>query len=183
MTKNIALCVAIAASFALQPAQAQKPEWAGSGGVKEQKKDNKHAQKSKPKKEESSRTSLAASTHYSSEERRKIREYYLRESQTGSNDLRGGDMNKPLPRGLAKKAERGQQLPPGWQKKIAAGQVIDRDLYTETEKLPSDLEQVLDQSIGVEHRRIGTKVIKVLEGNATVIDVIDIVDGTISGDE
>ena len=92
-------------------------------------------------------------------------------------------MKKNLPAGLEKKAERGKSLPPGWQKKIVAGQILERELYNETDELPSDLEQVLDQSVGVEHRRIGTKVIKVLEGNATVIDVIDIVDGTISGDE
>jgi len=183
MTKNIVLCLVIATSFALQPAHAQKPEWAGNVGAKEQKKEQKHSPKLKPKKSDSSRINKAEFVHFSSEERLKIKEYYLGRSRTNSSNLREGDMKKNLPAGLEKKAERGKSLPPGWQKKIVAGQILERELYNETDELPSDLEQVLDQSVGVEHRRIGTKVIKVLEGNATVIDVIDIVDGTISGDE
>ncbi len=47
----------------------------------------------------------------------------------------------------------------------------------QTEALPDDLNRVLDQVAGEQHRRIGNKVIKVLEGDATVIDVIDIMDG------
>jgi hypothetical protein len=34
-----------------------------------------------------------------------------------------------LPPGLQKNAERGKPLPPGWQKKLAVGDVLDEDIY------------------------------------------------------
>jgi len=35
---------------------------------------------------------------------------------------------KTIPKGLQKKLNRGNQLPPGWRKKIAVGQVVSKDI-------------------------------------------------------
>lgn len=42
----------------------------------------------------------------------------------------GKGNEKPLPPGLAMKQARGGELPPGWQKKLAKGDVLDDEIYS-----------------------------------------------------
>lgn len=44
------------------------------------------------------------------------------------NDKMKHDKQKELPSGLEKKLERGGTLPPGWQNKLAKGQIIDQNI-------------------------------------------------------
>ncbi|GGK59476.1 hypothetical protein [Amphritea balenae] len=154
------------------PALAKKPDWAGNENTEKVTGVVKSEQRTEPDKGRSE-------SRYSSEERRVIRNYFLgADTQaSGADKQKGKNKHKSLPPGLQKKISRGGELPPGWQKKVAAGEVLDAELYSQTEALPDDLNRVLDQVAGEQHRRIGNKVIKVLEGDATVIDVIDIMDG------
>ena len=41
----------------------------------------------------------------------------------------GNNNAKTLPYGLQKKVERGQSLPPGWEKKLKVGYHLERDIY------------------------------------------------------
>lgn len=142
--------------------------------------------------EERNREQPVRHRRYSSEERNQIRNYYRQHQQnddrgwqTGS---RGNDhqkhaqqeKQKSLPYGLEKKLQRGGDLPPGWEKKIVPGDRLDRDIYRQSERLPDDLDRAIGRIAGEENRRIGNKIIRVLEGDATVIDVIDIMD-SVSG--
>jgi len=41
----------------------------------------------------------------------------------------GNNNAKTLPYGLQKKVEKGQSLPPGWEKKLKVGYHLERDIY------------------------------------------------------
>ncbi|MEO1896979.1 MAG: hypothetical protein ABGX36_04080 [Cycloclasticus sp.] len=82
-----------------------------------------------------------------------------------------------MPPGLQKKLARGGQLPPGWQTKVARGEVLDGDILRHSELIPYELSSRLPAlRDGEAIRRVGDKVVRVLEGNGTVIDVIDLAD-------
>lgn len=122
---------------------------------------------------------------FSHEEQYKIRNFYKQHEQhepgdKGKNHQKNAqkDKQKSLPQGLEKKLQRGGDLPPGWEKKIVPGDRLDRDIYRQSERLPDDLDRAIGRVAGEENRRIGNKVIRVLEGDATVIDVIDILDAS-----
>lgn len=84
---------------------------------------------------------------------------------------------KQLPYGLQKKLARGGQLPPGWQKKVAQGDVLSREMLSHSKYLPAELARHLPaHEDGIAIRRVGDKVVRVLEGNGTVLDVIDLAD-------
>jgi hypothetical protein len=86
-----------------------------------------------------------------------------------------------LPPGLQKKLARGGKLPPGWQNKVARGEVLDSEILRHSELLPYELTRNLPElRDGEEIRRVGDKVVRVLEGNGTVIDVIDLADIALS---
>ena len=121
------------------------------------------------------------SEHYfSKSERSHIEDYYRRDrddhgDKKGKNNKKNKD--KHLPFGLQKKLERGGQLPPGWQTKVARGEVLDDDILRHSERIPHELARQLPElRDGEEVRRVGNKVVRVLEGNGTVIDVIDLAD-------
>ncbi len=142
---------------------AGKPAWV------EEKQAGKKAQSV-----QSSEASGRAEEHrFSGTERRRVQDYFDRYSDQGKAG-KGQSKGKKLPPGLQKKFDRGGELPPGWQKKVAAGQVLDRDLYAQSEPLPDDLDSVLETLPGEEHRRIGNKVVRVLEGDGTIVDVIEV---------
>jgi hypothetical protein len=82
---------------------------------------------------------------------------------------------KALPPGLQMKLRRGGELPPGWEKKLVRGEVFDRDLYPYAERLPRRLlepEGAFDDEI--ELLRVGNRIVRVLEGRGTILDVIDL---------
>lgn len=114
---------------------------------------------------------------FSDHERDRIREYYRSENQYHSDSSKGKNKKKSLPPGLQKKLDRGGQLPPGWQAKVSRGQVLDSQILSQAEYLPSDLGRHIElEHDGTVVRRVGDKVVRVLEGNGTVIDVIDLAD-------
>lgn len=87
---------------------------------------------------------------------------------------------KQLPPGLKKKLERGGNLPPGWQKKLQRGEVIDRETYTEAERLPDELlRRITGREDAVELLRVGDRILRVMEGRGTILDVVDLSDRAI----
>jgi len=123
------------------------------------------------------------SEHYFSDsERSRIEDYYRRDHDYDEHDYKKGNKgnkgkSKKLPYGLQKKLDRGGQLPPGWQTKVARGEVLDADILRHSERIPDELVRRLPAlRDGEEIRRVGNKVVRVLEGNGTVIDVIDLAD-------
>lgn len=138
-------------------------------------KSSKYKEKSSKRKERSDRV-------FSDSDRSRIESYY-REDNRGKHKDKGGkhkngkNKQKNLPYGLQKKLQRGGQLPPGWQTKVARGEVLDDEILRHSERLPDDLVRRLPVlRDGTEIRRVGDKVVRVMEGNGTVLDVIDLAD-------
>ena len=127
------------------------------------------------------------SEHYfSKSERSNIEDYYRRDRDRDRDRDEDDDKKdkknkknkgKSMPYGLQKKLERGGQLPPGWQTKVARGEVLGDDILRHSERIPQELAiQLPELRDGEAVRRVGDKVVRVLEGNGTVIDVIDLAD-------
>ena len=157
---------------------AKKPEGVGNGEPRDEYK-LEHQQSGS---QYEHRQQEKHSDRVSQEDRRRIQEYYLsndrNSKEVNSGGGKGKDKQRALPQGLQKKLDRGGQLPPGWEKKVVAGEVLDYELYRHSERLPYDLDRELGRAAGEEYRRVGNKVVRMLEGDATVIDVIDILDAT-----
>jgi|TARA_R110002096_G_scaffold379_17_gene2429 hypothetical protein len=136
-----------------------------------------HKEKEKAKDKGKKQAKADKKASFSGSERDSIRGYYREENQVGHKGKGKKDKHKNLPYGLQKKLERGGQLPPGWQTKVAKGEVLDAELLRHSERLPNDLVRRLPVlRDGTEVRRIGDKVVRVMEGNGTVLDVIDLAD-------
>ena len=120
--------------------------------------------------------------YFSDSERSHIEDYYRRDRDSNDHDHKKGKKDKKnkgknLPYGLQKKLDRGGQLPPGWQTKVARGEVLDDDILRHSERIPHELPRRLPElRDGEEIRRVGNKVVRVLEGNGTVLDVVDLAD-------
>jgi len=135
-------------------------------------------------KEKRSEQKKKSEHYFSKSERTHIEDYYRRDRDRDRDehgDKKGKknkkNKDKHLPYGLQKKLERGGQLPPGWQTKVARGEVLDDDILRHSERIPHELARQLPElRDGEEVRRVGNKVVRVLEGNGTVIDVIDLAD-------
>lgn len=85
------------------------------------------------------------------------------------------EKKKHLPYGLQQKVQRGGELPPGWQTKLKRGEVLGPELRGHSVPLSESLARKLPPlEEGSEYRRIGDKVVRVVEGNGTIVDVIDI---------
>jgi len=71
-----------------------------------------------------------------------------------------------LPPGLQKNVQRGKPLPPGWDKKLTKGQVIERDIYSRGEIVaPLD-------PLGIVTIRIDDKVFRVMEKSREIVDIL-----------
>lgn len=116
---------------------------------------------------------------FSDVERSNIRHYYRRaaENKSEHKGKKKQPKQKQLPYGLQKKLARGGQLPPGWQNKVRRGEVLDANILSRSLGLPDELIRRLPAyEDGVVIRRVGDKVVRVLEGKGTVLDVIDLAD-------
>jgi hypothetical protein len=114
---------------------------------------------------------------FSESERLSIRDYYRNENTQQSGARHKEKKKKKLPPGLQKKLARGGELPPGWQTKVSRGEVLDEELLSHAYLLPDELRRALPPlEYGTEMRRIGDRIVRVVEGNGTVIDVIDLAD-------
>ncbi len=65
--------------------------------------------------------------------------------------------HKKISPGLAKKVQRGKDLPPVWQKKLAKGEVLSEELYVNAEPLSEKEKSKLPSSPA------GTKLLKILQ--------------------
>ncbi|MEH6626819.1 MAG: hypothetical protein V7739_10260 [Motiliproteus sp.] len=174
MKNLITIFTSLFVCLCLTQAQAAKPEWAG---VKKDHKQEiekqfseKQSGKDEEKKEKNNKPQL-----FSKDERSLINDYYNDESASGSGKNKG--KKKALPKGLQKKLERGGELPPGWQKKLQRGEVIDPQLRASSESLPEDLLSRLpgDQQV-TEILKVKDKIVRVIKGEGTVVDIIDLAD-------
>jgi len=76
------------------------------------------------------------------------------------------DKGKQLPPGLQKKVARGEPLPPGWQKKLAKGEVLDQRVYQQSQiVVPVD-------SRGLLTIRIDGKLVRLYEATREVVEVL-----------
>ncbi|MEH6502937.1 MAG: hypothetical protein V7682_03425 [Cycloclasticus sp.] len=141
-----------------------------------------YKEKSSKSKDKSSKHKEKSDRVFNDSERSRIEDYYREESRgkhkdKGGKHKNGKNKQKNLPYGLQKKLQRGGQLPPGWQTKVARGEVLDDEILRHSERLPDDLVRRLPVlRDGTEIRRVGDKVVRVMEGNGTVLDVIDLAD-------
>lgn len=72
-----------------------------------------------------------------------------------------------LPPGLAKQGK----LPPGWEKKLHPGAVLERDIYAHAHRIPPE-DTVYDEPEGVITIRVGGKVARVIEETREVVEVV-----------
>ena len=185
--KRSAIIVGLSVLLFTGLAQSAKPEGVGGGSKKESK--NTYSGRwlgaSRHKKDEDEKFTKKADKEnrlFDDEEREEIRGYYRAEGETkhknkGKKDKGKKDKGKSMPYGLQKKLERGGELPPGWQTKVARGEVLDQEILDHSERLPDALVRRLPElREGTEVRRVGDKVIRVMEGSGTVLDVIDLAD-------
>ncbi len=166
MTKYFTALIPLILCLIVTPANAEKPEWAGS--KKEQKKLKIEKQEKTATKQKNNQPRLFSNT-----ERELITDYYDPNTPTKHKKHKG--KQKALPKGLQKMLARGGELPPGWQKKLERGEVIDPTLKAASEPLPEDLLSRLpnDQRL-TEMIKVRDKVIKVVKGEGTVVDIIDL---------
>lgn len=79
-----------------------------------------------------------------------------------------------LPPGLAKNLRRGKSLPPGWQKKLVSGYVIEDDYYDDFYPLSYDLFPGMDVVPETRLYRYGDRIVRVYEPRREIIDVINV---------
>jgi hypothetical protein len=76
--------------------------------------------------------------------------------------------NKPLPKGLQMKLDRGGSLPPGWQKKLVKGEILERPIYKHSEVvIPLDSEGMLTV-------RVEGKLIRLIEATREIVEILDL---------
>jgi len=191
LSKKLITGVFLLVCFFIGPAYAAEPRsdevysesfWGGWFDRMESKKAQHEEQR--VVKSQAKRTSRSERL-FSDVERSNIRNYY-RHDDADENDRKGKknkhknknkQKQKKLPYGLQKKLARGGQLPPGWQDKVSRGEVLDDEMLRHSTHLPNELARRLPGlEDGVVIRRVGDKVVRVLEGNGTVLDVIDLAD-------
>lgn len=148
---------------------AAKPDWAGSDKSREKHQTIEKKGKYKHAGNGSERR------YFSEHDHQLIRAFFGGDERNSQGKV--PKKQKSLPPGLVKKSDRGGELPPGWQRKLARGEVVDAKLYLSAHSVPSSL---LDR-LPIDQRteeiiRIQDKVIRMTRGDGTIIDVIDIAD-------
>ncbi|RAU17287.1 hypothetical protein DN062_14085 [Nitrincola tibetensis] len=82
---------------------------------------------------------------------------------------------RDLPPGLQRKLARSERLPRGWQRKLVRGEVMLQELYRYATPLPANYRtraRIDDRN--TELVLLGDKVVRLVEGRGTIVDVIDI---------
>jgi hypothetical protein len=76
--------------------------------------------------------------------------------------------NNPLPQGLQMKLDRGGSLPPGWQKKLVKGEILEKPIYNHSEVvIPLDSEGMLTV-------RVEGKLIRLIEATREIVEILDL---------
>jgi hypothetical protein len=98
---------------------------------------------------------------FSGEERRKIEAWFAKHPEERAR----------LPPGLAKKGK----VPPGWQKKLAKGKPVPKDLWEMRQELPKEiLVKLPAPPEGVRVVRILDRVVKVREDTRELLDELNL---------
>lgn len=84
------------------------------------------------------------------------------------------DQDRGLPPGLAKNLERGKPLPPGWQKKVSPGYVIEDDYRDYFHPLSYEIFPGVQRIPETQLYHYGNRIVRVYEPRREVIDVIQI---------
>ena len=87
---------------------------------------------------------------------------------SGSVFAANKNKDKQLPQGLQMKLDRGGSLPPGWQRKLVKGAVLEESVYNH-----SVLVIPLD-SKGLLTVRVEGKLIQLVEATREIIEVLDL---------
>jgi hypothetical protein len=111
-------------------------------------------------------------------EREVIREYVVQKKSHGHGHGPGGKPgkhDKGLPKGISKKVERGDDLPPGWQRKCVKGQIMPREIYQRCEPLPHEIVVKLPPSPpGTVIVTIEGKAVRLMQATLEILDVFDV---------
>jgi len=76
---------------------------------------------------------------------------------------------------LTKKVAPGAKLPPGWQKKIARGEVLPQTIYAQAQPLPEVVIRTLPPPpAGTMLVTLDGKVLRILEATHTIVDVFEL---------
>ena len=85
-------------------------------------------------------------------------------------DIRAVQRKKPT-----QKVARGAKLPPGWQKKIARGEVLPETVYKQAQPLPEVVIRKLPPPpAGTILVTLDGKVLRLLEATRTIVDVFEV---------
>ncbi len=85
-------------------------------------------------------------------------------------DIRAVQSKKPT-----KKVAPGAKLPPGWQKKIARGEVLPQTIYAQAQPLPEVVIRTLPPPpAGTMLVTLDGKVLRILEATHTIVDVFEL---------
>lgn len=84
------------------------------------------------------------------------------------------EASSQLPKGLQKKAARGGELPPGWEKKLKKGEVLDQAVVSHGTPVPDGVRLKLPVgSRGSVDITLDGKVIRLEEASRKVLDVFE----------
>jgi len=88
----------------------------------------------------------------------------------------GKGRNKGLPPGIAKKVDRGNDLPPDWQSRCVKGQVMPTEIYKRCEPLPYDVVVKLPPPpTGTIIVTIEGKALRLMQATLEILDVFDVI--------
>lgn len=80
---------------------------------------------------------------------------------------------KGLPKGLQKKLDRGGELPPGWKRKIQAGDKLTNEEYEQAERIPDAIRaEIKIPADVIEIIRVGDQAATVIRDGREIIDII-----------
>lgn len=115
----------------------------------------------------------------------KVKPEQLRFDQTDQERIRTyfsgfRDEENGLPPGLAMNVRRGKPLPPGWQKKISPGYIIEDDWWPNFQPIPSSWFPGMQAVPETALYRVGDRIVRVHEPRREILDSVII--PTIRGD-
>jgi hypothetical protein len=90
-----------------------------------------------------------------------------------NNEKQGN--HKSLPPGLQKKYERTGELPPGWEKKLVPGDILDTDLYEYGTPVHGEYDgHVYEDSPGTEIIRIEDKILRITKNTREILEILGV---------
>ena len=106
---------------------------------------------------------------------REIIKEYVGYKKSNGHGVAKGKPNKGLPKGIAKKVERGHELPPGWQKKCVRGQIMPAEVFRHCEPLPHDVVVKLPPPpAGTIIVTLEGKAVRLMQATLEILDVFDV---------